>query len=78
VHRYSWVYATIKNWGKLFAKRDLLDSYARAVLSDRSHFSKLKGDYARVFVGVLEHKKPGKLIARIEGHIDNCLSYQQA
>jgi hypothetical protein len=22
-------------------------------------------------------KKPGKLIARIEGHIDNCLCYRQ-
>jgi hypothetical protein len=31
------------------------------------HFSKLKGRRARVFVGVLEYKKLGKLIPRIEG-----------
>ena len=48
----------------------------RSVLSHHTLFSKLKAKRARVFAGVLEHIKPGKIGARIEGHIDNCRCYR--
>ena len=48
---------------------------ARAKLSEQMHFTKLKPARARVLVGVIEQYRAGELIARIEGHIDNCFRY---
>ena len=73
---YSSDYETIRSRARSFAKRHAIDGCARSVLSHHTHFSKLKAKRARVFVGVLEHIKPGKIGARIEGHIDNCRCYR--
>ena len=54
----------------LFAKRHLLDSDVRAVLSHQALFSQMTDKAcARFRWAQLTHKKPGKLIARIKGHI---------
>jgi len=42
---------------------------AGAVLADHTRIEARKAERARVFVRILEHKKLGKLIARIERNI---------
>jgi hypothetical protein len=48
------------------------------VLSDQTHLSNGKAERARVFIGALEHKRPEKLVARIEGRNDNTSAIHMA